>query len=1171
MPSANIKFFDDPSGVYYESNNEREPWLFHASKIHYKASNIPSDSDAVTNKGLYDINKLVIQSEDTDIIFDIPTDKKFKFNKGDVAIDGNLTVDTDITGADSQFSNSIINNSLTVSDINLQNKLYLPTTEGFNIYGDIKLSGNLSIQGIQGSSGGGGGLLDTTINATPIGETTPAIAIFTDVSINNLNILENITVTDTVYVNKNIILKNIELPTITYHTFENFQISLFETEYDFTIKDSATDTIYNMETDKFYLTKKPYNEIVFTSLNSVWYINFECVNSDLSSLFVVTGNNGKEDNSGNTYYSGNFDINVLGNFDELTINYGVLDNNVITFTGSINSVFIYKRDINLADHIVTIDNSINTLLVSDFESNFSDVTIQDTLSVVTGKTTLQILEATDVSFANLNVSENLNVLQDLNVLENTVLQGRLDALDASFSNVDILENLNVLLDLTVAGDLNGTLTTPAQTNITSIGTLSSLTVAGDLNGTLTTPAQTNITSVGTLSSLTVTGDLNGTLTTPAQTNITSIGTLSSLTVAGDLSGTLTTPAQTNITSVGTLSDLTVAGDLNGTLTTSAQTNITSVGTLSSLNVTGNIHCTNMSGTLTTSAQTNIESVGTLSSLTVTGDLNGTLTTPAQTNITSVGTLSSLNVAGNLNGTLTTQSQPNIESVGTLSSLTVTGDLNGTLTTPAQTNITSVGTLSSLTVAGDLNVLQDLNVTLDTVLQGRLDAVDASFANVGISQNLNILQDLNVTLDTVLQGRLDAVDASFANVDMNGDLTVIGNITGQGDVDINNTKITSVTSGTTTTTEFTNNQISGTNGSVFKIESVNANGKWIGMSCQNKNFLFSYNNVLSLQADNLTSSGTITGGTITSSGTITSTGTLSASSGTGSLHTLGKVKIGQVGTTDRATFAHKDHATSVDYALAHGSDGSTFLCSGVDKTITFKTATSSTGNVDWMSGSNTGVTVTTSGDIKLTCGGIGNKISFYSGSTAMFNMRLSFVYPKIVPRLCWNDGDTSITGSENFSDDRLKHNEVDIVNGLDLIRQLVPQFYQKTQDLKDADYIGDLSDGTWKWESGFIAQEVLQIADLSYCVEGGDYIDESGNTVAAPHTLNYNNIFTYACAGLKELDQIVQTEIIFLKQENTDLSNNVNLLQQENASMKTTIETLKSALNELLAAAGKPTI
>jgi len=111
MPSANIKYDSDLSGVFYEINNEREPWLLNASKIHYSASKIPPNSEAVTNKGLYDINKLVIQSEDTDIIFDIPSDKKFKFNKGNVAIDGNLTVDTDITGADSQFTNSIINNS----------------------------------------------------------------------------------------------------------------------------------------------------------------------------------------------------------------------------------------------------------------------------------------------------------------------------------------------------------------------------------------------------------------------------------------------------------------------------------------------------------------------------------------------------------------------------------------------------------------------------------------------------------------------------------------------------------------------------------------------------------------------------------------------------------------------------------------------------------------------------------------------------------------------------------------------------------------------------------------------------------------------------------------------------------------------------------------------------
>ena len=52
-----------------------------------------------------------------------------------------------------------------------------------------------------------------------------------------------------------------------------------------------------------------------------------------------------------------------------------------------------------------------------------------------------------------------------------------------------------------------TLTTAAQPNITSVGTLTGLTVSGNIAGTLTTAAQTNITSLGTLSALTISGDL----------------------------------------------------------------------------------------------------------------------------------------------------------------------------------------------------------------------------------------------------------------------------------------------------------------------------------------------------------------------------------------------------------------------------------------------------------------------------------------------------------------------------------------------------------------------------------------------------------------------------------------------------------------------------------------
>ena len=52
-----------------------------------------------------------------------------------------------------------------------------------------------------------------------------------------------------------------------------------------------------------------------------------------------------------------------------------------------------------------------------------------------------------------------------------------------------------------------TLTTAAQPNITSVGTLTGLTVSGNIAGTLTTAAQTNITSVGTLTALTMSGAL----------------------------------------------------------------------------------------------------------------------------------------------------------------------------------------------------------------------------------------------------------------------------------------------------------------------------------------------------------------------------------------------------------------------------------------------------------------------------------------------------------------------------------------------------------------------------------------------------------------------------------------------------------------------------------------
>jgi len=119
-------------------------------------------------------------------------------------------------------------------------------------------------------------------------------------------------------------------------------------------------------------------------------------------------------------------------------------------------------------------------------------------------------------------------------------------------------------------NLAGTLTTAAQPNVTSLGTLSSLTLSGAISGVTTLTATS----------------LAGTLTTAAQPNITSVGTLSSLTLSGAISGVTTLTATS----------------LAGTLTTAAQTNVTSLGTLSLLNI------TNTGGTsLTITSTTNTSS------------------------------------------------------------------------------------------------------------------------------------------------------------------------------------------------------------------------------------------------------------------------------------------------------------------------------------------------------------------------------------------------------------------------------------------------------------------------------------------------------------------------------------------------------------------------------------
>ena len=139
-----------------------------------------------------------------------------------------------------------------------------------------------------------------------------------------------------------------------------------------------------------------------------------------------------------------------------------------------------------------------------------------------------------------------NVFANSGVVVATTLKGE----GGNISNVTAGNITGQVANALIAG----TVTTAAQPNITSVGTLSSLTVAGNI---LAGNVYANSGTIG--ASL-----LTGALTTAAQPNITSTGMLSSLAVAGNASAANVIATQYHVRSVAT--GITAAGSDQSTAT-----------------------------------------------------------------------------------------------------------------------------------------------------------------------------------------------------------------------------------------------------------------------------------------------------------------------------------------------------------------------------------------------------------------------------------------------------------------------------------------------------------------------------------------------------------------------------------------------------------------------------
>lgn len=289
-----------------------------------------------------------------------------------------------------------------------------------------------------------------------------------------------------------------------------------------------------------------------------------------------------------------------------------------------------------------------------------------------------------------------------------------------FNNVTATGNLVTsnanLGNLAVANYVTGTLTTNAQPNITSLGTLGNLTVTGNISagniktnnllyangspwaiGSTTTVAGSN-TQIQFNDGGSFAGSANLTFDKTSNTlSVTSIiangSSLSSLTganVSGQvanalIAGTVYTAAQPNITSLGTLTTLVVTGNI-----TSGNANLGNIASANFFSGSGNLLSNIQGGNV----------IGQVGYAAIANSIAGANVTGAVTYAATANAVAGANVLGTVTSA-TTAVTANAVAGANVSGQVANALISGTVYTAAQPNITSVGTLTSLTVTGNI--------------------------------------------------------------------------------------------------------------------------------------------------------------------------------------------------------------------------------------------------------------------------------------------------------------------------------------------------------------------------------------------------------------------------------------------------------------------------------------
>ncbi len=401
--------------------------------------------------------------------------------------------------------------------------------------------------------------------------------------------------------------------------------------------------------------------------------------------------------------------------------------------------------------------------------------ITDSNNSISGLNNLSVTGTVTIGSTTLSESDFGNV--------NGITPGTASASKAIIldSNKDIVGINNLS-----ATTLDGTLTTSAQPNITSLGTLTGLSSSGVINisdtsssSSATTGALTVAGGVGIGGNLFVGGnlDINGSII--SQEEIIKLDN----TIPGTATPDKSMVTDTN-NSIGGINNLS-ATTLGGTLTTPAQPNITSLGTITGLSSSGaiNISDTSSSSSATTGALTVAGGVGIGGDLFVGGnlDINGSII--SQDEIIKLD--NTIPGTATPNKAMVTDANNSIDSINNLSATT----LGGTLSTPAQPNITSLGTLTGLLSSGIINISDTTNSTSistgsiisagglgiakDMYLGGILNIKNNDNSTSISSGSLIIAGGAGITKDMYLGGVLNIKNSDNSTSTSSGSLIISG--------------------------------------------------------------------------------------------------------------------------------------------------------------------------------------------------------------------------------------------------------------------------------------------------------------------------------------------------------------------------------------------------------------